>query len=157
MPETPRRPVDNALLNGGSWAELKNFKIKLPKGWERKQDLLVALHALPSEAKLYPNLKVAIVNLPKQATMMDSVTQSKMTYAKYWTIEEERAVNVNGASAYRMVLVQDIGLTKSKQAKYFIAAGEKVLIVTGQSEPEEFDRHLPVFEAMVQSMEILTP
>lgn len=157
VPQTPRRSVENSLLDGGTSVELKDFKIRLPQGWERKQDLIVALHALPSGDQLYPNLKVAVVNLPKQATMMDSVTQSKKAYAKIWAIEEEKTVKINGASAHRMLLVQDIGLTKSRQIKYFIAAGDKALIVTGQSEPEEFDKHLPVFEAMVQSLEILTP
>jgi hypothetical protein len=33
--------------------------------------------------------------------------------------------------------------------------GSDVLIATGQSEMEAFDKELPLFETMVQSMEIL--
>jgi hypothetical protein len=152
----PRRPAERAVLDGGSTVELTGFTIRLPDGWVRKQDAIVALHALPSGARLYPNLKVAVVNLPKGATARDVAAKSKEVYANAWSVEDEGAAAVGGAPAYRMVLVQDV-VTKSKQVKYFVAAGDKALVVSGQSEPDEFDRHLAVFEAMVQSLEVRTP
>jgi hypothetical protein len=142
------------LLEGGDTVDLPDFRIKLPKGWERIEERLVPLHARPPGDELYPNLKVAVVKLSKAATLADVVTQSKKAYGKAWAVEEEAPAKVNGCAAVRMVLVQDYLVTRSRAVKYFVSAGGKVLVVTGESESDKFGQQLPLFEAVVQTLEV---
>jgi hypothetical protein len=128
------------------------YIVKTPKDWQRKDDPIVAFHAAPSGTKLFPNVKVAIVKLPPSFTMMDSVNASKKAYASIWKIESEESTKLGGWQAQRLVLTQEMGLVKSKQLKYFIAAENQVLIFTGQTTHETFDVNLPLFEAVARTL-----
>lgn len=146
-PTTPENLLADATVH-----KFATYTIKTPGGWQRKEDPIVALHVLPPDAKLLPNLKAAVVRLPPPFTMMDSVTQSKKAYASIWSIESESNVKVGSLDAVRLVLTQDLGVVKSKQLKYFIAGDQQVIIVTAQSTAETFQSHMPLFEAIAQSM-----
>jgi hypothetical protein len=77
-PVTPQSDAasSTALLDGGEIFDGKAFKLKLPKGWIVKPDIVVALHARATDAELFPNIKVAILKPPAGATVAAVVNRT---------------------------------------------------------------------------------
>lgn len=142
------------LLAGGRTVDAQICRITLPKGWILKPDPTVGMHAVPQGVDLYPNFKMSALRPPTGADIEKVVEESKKAYAKTWRVEDEAACVLGAQPAHRMVLQQGLAGSESKQLKYFVAAEPRVLIITGQSEPEDFDEYLPLFEAISQSLVI---
>lgn len=160
QPPHPQPKSDRELLEGGSAVEFKEFKLILPKGWERRPNPIITLTAKPVGTKaVNPAFRLAILKLPEKYAWKDSVAASKEKWAeaKVWKIESEKATKLNGRHAHRMILTENLVVASGKQIKYFIDAGGHVFIVTGSADPNEFDRLLPLFEAMIRSLEIQLP
>jgi hypothetical protein len=138
---------------------VEGFRLTLPAGWERRPDPTISLLARPAGAPppLFPKFYLAILKIPARGTMADSVRLSKKVYAAVWNIEDEKAVTVNGAQANRLILGENLGVARNRQVKYFIALGGKVLIASGQTDPDDLDRYLPLYEAMIRTITPTSP
>jgi hypothetical protein len=156
-PVTPHAAVesDPALLDGGEIFDGKAFKLKLPKGWVIKPDTVVALHARATDAGLFPNIKVAILKPPAGATVATVVKASMASYLKNGTVEEETEITLQGRQVHRMLMTQNLPGNVNRQLKYFIPAGPRILIFSGQATPEAFETSLPIFEAVIGSLEVV--
>lgn len=146
--------VESPLLAGGRTVDVQQFRINLPKGWQLKEDRIMAVHAVESLDQVFPNLKVAILKPPRPVTVQEVVQNSKQQWAKFWTVEKEAAVTIGDQPASRIILVSKIPNSDSRQLKYFVAAGSRILIITAQAKPEDFEARLPLFEAIVQSLNV---
>lgn len=151
-PSTETAKAD--LLAEGEVFDGKTFKITLPKGWVVKTDPIVALHAVASVENQFPSVKVASLLPPSGTTLAMVVAGSKKSYLNNGTIEEETEISINGATAHRLVLTQSVPGHVSRQVKYFIPAGNRILIYSGQSSPDHFTDDLPILDAIVQSLEV---
>ena len=144
-----------ALLDGGEVFDGKTFKLKLPKGWIIKPEALVALHAKATDAELFPNIKVAVLKPPAGATVAMVVNASMESYLKNGTVEEVTEIKLQGQPVHRMLMTQNLPGNLNRQLKYFIQTGPRVLVFTGQGTPETFETHLPLFEAVIRSLEVI--
>jgi len=143
-----------ALLDGGETFDGKVFKLRLPKGWIVKPDAVAALHARATETELFPNIKVAILRLPDGKTITDAVNASKESYLKSGTVEEVSEITLRGQPVHRMVMTQNLPDNLNRQLKYFVPAGPRVVIFSGQAKSAEFETHLPLFESVIRTLEI---
>jgi hypothetical protein len=143
-----------ALLDGGETFDGKVFKLRLPKGWIVKPDAVAALHARATETELFPNIKVAILRLPDGKTITDAVNASKESYLKSGTVEEVSEITLRGQPVHRMVMTQNLPDNLNRQLKYFVPAGPRVVIFSGQAKSAEFETHLPLFEAVIRTLEV---
>ena len=155
-PAATPSPADTKpdLLAEGTEFDGKVFKLTLPKGWVVKTDPIVALHAVASAENQFPNVKVATLLPPTGATLAMVVAASKKSYLNNGTIEEETEVSLNGTSAHRMVLTQTLPGHVSRQVKYFIPNGKRILIYSGQSSPDNFTGDLPILDAIAKSLKV---
>lgn len=144
------------LLIGGENFDGKVFTLRLPKDWFVKPDPVVALHAKATEAELFPNIKVAILKLPDGKTITDVVQASRDSYLKNGTVEEMKEIALKGRQVQRMLMTQNLPGNPNRQLKYFVPAGPRVVIFSGQATSDSFETHLPLFEAVIRSLE-LTP
>ncbi len=152
----PSDPLANSvLLEGGESFDGKAFKLKLPKSWIVKPENVVALHARATDTELFPNIKVAILKPPAGTTVAAVVNASKDSYLKNGTVEEVKEVTLVGLPVHRMLMTQNLPGNLNRQLKYFIPAGSRILIFTGQGTPETFETHLPLFEAVIRSLEVV--
>jgi len=84
------------------------------------------------------------------------VKASKDSYLKNGTVEEVTESTLQGRTVHWMLMTQNLSGNVNRQLKYFISAGQRVLIFSGQCTPEAFETHLPLFEAVIRSLEVIT-
>ncbi len=156
-PVTPHSDEASSIasLDGGEIFDGKAFKLKLPKGWIVKPDTVVAIHAQATDAELFPNIKLAILKPPAGTTVAAVVNASKGSYLKNGTVEEVTEIALQGRQVHRMLMTQNLSGNLNRQLKYFIPAGQRVLIFSGQGTPEAFESDLPLFEAVIRSLEVV--
>jgi hypothetical protein len=142
------------LLAGGETFDGKVFKVRLPKDWFVQTDPVVPLHVRASQTELFPNIKVATLKLPDGKSITDVVKASQESYLKSGTVEEVTEIALQGRQVHRMVMTQNLPGNPNRQLKYFVPAGPRVVIFSGQSTSEEFENHLPLFESVVRSLEL---
>lgn len=144
-----------ALLDGGEVFDGKAFKLKLPNGWIVKPDSVVALHARATDAQLFPAVKMAMIMPPAGTTLAAVASGSRDSYLKNGTVESATEANLNGQTVHRILMTQSLPGSLSRQVKYFIPAGPRILIFSGQSTPDAFETDLPLFEEMIRSLEVI--
>lgn len=143
-----------ASLEGGEIFDGKAFKLKIPKGWIIKFDAVVALHTRATHLTPFPNIKVAILKPPADATMSTVVNASKESYLKSGTVEELTETTLQGRPVHRLLMTQNLPGNVNRQLKYFIPAGERILIFSGQDKAESFESAMPLFEEVIRSLEV---
>ena len=148
-------PSSSALLEGGEVFDGKAFKLKLPAGWIVEPDPGVALVAQATKTGLYPNIKVAVLKPPAGTKVSAVVNASKEIYLKHGTVEEVVEMELQGRSVQRMLMTQNLPGNVNQQLKYFISAGTRILIFTGQAVPDAFETQLPIFEAVIRTLELI--
>ncbi|MFN7766852.1 MAG: hypothetical protein ACK5UC_06575 [Planctomycetaceae bacterium] len=155
-PVTPQAEptASTDLLAGGETFDGKVFKLRLPKDWFVQPDPVVPLHVRASQTELFPNMKVATLKLPDGKSITDVVKASQESYLKSGTVEEVTELALQGRQVHRMVMTQNLPGNPNRQLKYFVPAGPRVVIFSGQSTSEEFENHLPLFESVVRSLEL---
>lgn len=134
----------------------KGFQLELPKGWTTRIDAIVDLHALPQEkannAAVMPNIKVVVRDLPDGKTIDEICDLSQKQWAKSWKVESDKQVKTGHTPTRRLVLLQDVPFLKTKIVKAFAANSGKYYIVSCSDSPEHFDKSVPMFEKVLDSL-----
>mgnify|MGYP003344917664 CR=1 FL=1 len=144
-----------ALLDGGEVFDGKVFKLKLPKGWEIIPDPAVALHARPAGNELFPNIKIALLPMPADATMEAFVSASARLYRRDGTVQDVAKATIQGREVHRILMTQDLPGNVNSQLKYLVPAGPQIMIFSGQGRPDVFESHLRLFDAVFRSLEVV--
>jgi len=99
-------------------------------------------------------LKAVAVEFPFEMDLDDYVENSTSAWKSIWKIEERSSVQLSGARAVRMVIVQETGSDVKRLLKYFVATQKGAVVLTLSVAPEAFAQRLPDFEAVARSLQL---
>lgn len=136
----------------------KTYSIDLPDDWQVRSDLIVDMVAAPKnkvktehEAAL-PNIKVVVKDLPDGINIDQLCDISQKQWAGQWKVESDKKVMTGKTPTRRLVLIQDIGILKTKILKAFASANGKYYIVSCSDKLGDFDKSQGQFEKMLDSI-----
>lgn len=136
----------------------KNYSIDLPEDWQVRSDLIVDMVAAPKnkvktehEAAL-PNIKVVVKDLPDGLDIDQLCDISQKQWAGQWKVVSDKKVKTGKTPTRRLVLIQDLGILKTKILKAFASANGKYYIISCSDKLSDFDKSQGQFEKMLDSL-----
>lgn len=139
-----------------------HFKIGLPSDWKVRNDPIAPLVAAPKHAirtkNELPCVKVVVYPVEPGVTLKKLGDNSRKQWTGNWKIESDITKKVGANQARVMVLEQTLldsdgrANVKTKMMRmYTLGAKNKYFVVSCASEPKEFARYRPLFEAILAS------
>jgi len=138
----------------------KSYSIELPDNWEVRSDLIVDMVAAPKEKvkkdheAALPNIKVVVKDLPDGLDLNQLCDISKKQWAGQWKVESDKKVNSGKTPTRRLVLIQDLGILKTKVLKAFASANGKYYIISCSDKLPDFDKSQAQFEKILDSIQL---
>lgn len=152
--------LSNAQSSFGKTELRKTYSIELPDDWQVRSDLIVDMVAAPKERvkteheAALPNIKVVVKDLPDGLDIDQLCDISQKQWAGQWKVESDKKVKSGKTPTRRLVLIQDLGILKTKVLKAFASANGKYYIVSCSDKLANFDKSLGQFEKMLDSIEL---
>ncbi len=138
----------------------KTYAITLPDDWQVKSDLIVDMVAAPQEKikkdheAALPNVKVVVKDLPDGLDINQICDVSKKQWAGQWKVESDKKVQSGKTLTRRLVLIQDLGILKTKVLKAFASANGRYYIVSCSDKLSDFNKSAGQFEKILDSLEL---
>lgn len=138
----------------------KTYSITLPDDWQVRSDLIVDMVAAPKEKvkkdheAALPNLKVVVKDLPDGIDINQLCDISKKQWAGQWKVESDKNVQTGKTKTRRLVLIQDLGILKTKVLKAFASANGMYYIVSCSDKLADFGKSQAQFEKILDSLEL---
>ena len=144
---------------GRYYNKQKGFSIKLPSGWELKQEYLKTTVAAFSpkdnaEDKFRENVNVLVEDLSSVLSVREyyEMNLTKMhQHIKDFQEINSGQTTINNEPAMWLIYAHKMGPTEVKAKVYYLVKGQRAYSITGAAVPELFDKYKPIFEMSVMS------